>query len=855
TAPGLLPATRDRLVVPPNGALTGIDLALDAGGVTVRGTVTDVGGGGIAGARVTLRRGSENPFLARADLVALAKSDGTYQLQVGDGTYEASASHEDYTRAEKQLQVAGAPVVADFILVPGGVIRGEVVARDGGPVPNAIVSAKPDREGGGGREPTTAVADDQGRFVMRGLPSGAIALTGSARRLGSKAPTVVELGIGEQVEVRITLDGAYTVSGRAVEKGKKDKGIPGIRMGLFSMDNASALAIDPTGDDGAFEILGVRPNTYFLFAIGDDRVPEIGTTIVEVKDRDVTDVVVEMASGVTLSGRVEPPAVATLTLDIDASKLGLGNMFEAIKPLFARAESSADGAFTMRNVPPGELTLVANVTDGSIGRLPIVVADKDQSGLVVKLAVRASLAGRVTDANGAAVAGVTVTAAGGESGGPVVGFRDTGHRAVTAADGSFKVVGLEGAQVSLTVDDDHGPLAWADAAKGRAPIAFELEPGKARTGVQLVVEARDAWIRGTVLGPDKRPIADAWVRARYTPNGKDDDGGGDAGDTTPVLSGADGKFALERLRKGTYALVAEGPRGASRVAKSGVRTGETVTLQLEPLGTLTGKVADGTRPIGTYDLSCKQGAHAFHKHVVAADGAYQLERLPPGAYACEVTSDAGTAEGKVDVPSGSATLDFAIVPWATIVGTVANTETGAPVAGLSVLAGSELFASRSMADLLTGRGPTTDAAGRFTIPHVATGKGKVAVLSKTGGFDPLAQRDYEVTAGQRLDIGTLEVIPPRSDGGTLGLTTAVTDVPDASTHRLVVASVAPGGPAEAAGVKAGDHVVSIDGRPVADPEAAQQALAAGAVAIGQVVRLGLDRTGAPVQAAVTAAKW
>jgi hypothetical protein len=457
--------------------------------------------------------------------------------------------------------------------------------------------------------------------------------------------------------------------------------------------------------------------------------------------------------------------------------------------------------------------------------------------------------------------GVRVEANADGGSGTVVAFREGDRGAVTAADGSFKLVGLEGNRVTVGVSDDHGRLAWADPAhreRALEPIAFDLQPGTPRTGVQLIVEARDAWIRGTVLGPDKKPVADAWVRARYQPpkieGQPEDDGSG--GDTTPVLTSADGKFAFEKLRRGTYELTAEGPRGTSRVSKPGVRTGENVTLQLEPLGTLAGKVSDGARPITTYDLTCRSQGHDVGKRIVSSEGTYELERLAPGAYTCSISCDAGTAEGKVDVPSGPAKLDFTVAPWATITGIVVSQHTGDPVAGLHVLAGPDYYDSRSMADLLTGHGPVTDAAGHFTVVHVAAGKGKLAVFPRAAGFEPLAQRDYDVTAGQRLDVGAIKVIPPRSgDAGTLGLGTSIAPAGDAGPQRLVVATVKSGGPAEAAGVKVGDFIVAIDGRGVTEVEAAQQSISSGAVAVGQVVKLVIDRGGKQVQAAVTAVKW
>src|SRR5262249_13564599 len=118
------------------------------------------------------------------------------------------------------------------------------------------------------------------------------------------------------------------------------------------------------------------------------------------------------------------------------------------------------------------------------------------------------------------------------------------------------------------------------------------------------------------------------------------------------------------------------------------------------------------------------------------------------------------------VSSGPAKLDFTTQPWATISGVVASALDGAPVPGLHVLAGNEAFDARAMQDLMTGKGPVSDAAGRFTVSHVPTGAGELVVMAKAG-FEPLATRDYQIAAGQRLDLGTITVVPPR--GGTIGI--------------------------------------------------------------------------------------
>ena len=95
------------------------------------------------------------------------------------GDCAAEVTHDDYTRGRKWFRVTATPLVVDFVLAPGATLRGQVVASDGTPVAGAEVISRAELRGldSSGR----AIADADGKFMLKGIGAGALALTASAR--------------------------------------------------------------------------------------------------------------------------------------------------------------------------------------------------------------------------------------------------------------------------------------------------------------------------------------------------------------------------------------------------------------------------------------------------------------------------------------------------------------------------------------------------------------------------------------------------------------------------------------------------------------------------------------------------
>lgn len=861
TAKGLLPGELPKLAVAAGEDRRGVDLVLVAGGTLVSGTVSDVGGGPVDGARITAVQTGIRELQAGADYITTTGADGRYELTLPRGDLRLTATHDDYAKGSREVEIQNEPLTVDFSLVPGATIRGTVVERDSGkPVSGGAIVAEGNGRGRGGGDGLTTVAED-GTFVVRGLTAGDVELRALGPGYATVSPTVVAVGIGEQLEdVKVLVDRAYSISGRVVRKGTPAEGLPGVTLGAFSIaSQAFGFSLEPSAEDGAFTIVGLRKGSYNLFAVGEGSVPDVGKPA-EIVDRDLTDVLVELDAGVTIRGRVEPPTAKVGVSLAPAVPIGFANMFDAVKSILVHDDTDDAGTFVLHNVPAGAFKLTARAEDGRTGVQPIVVAQVEQTGIVVTLEPRASISGRVVDTNGRPVRGREVHqhVLGGDA--QRFNFDINGMRrgVSTRSDGAFTLVGLDPGEYEVEAEDGDAVVRTKakdtkDTDKSRATV--KLAAGEAKTGVVLTVEARDGVIRGVVIAPDGKPAADAWVTASRTvalPEGVPAKYARYYSDRSdPVLTGADGRFTIAELRSGTYTLEVDGPRGASHAAKPDVKPGDNVTVKLLALGSITGKVTAGGAPVTKFDIEC-DGEKTGKQHVEAADGGYAVERLPPGAYTCEVTCDIGTGEGHVEVASEPAHLDITLARWATVTGVAVDVVSKQPVAGVIAMVSSENKAdTQAFGNLMTGKAPTTDPTGRFTVERVAAGKGSVALMPKDS-FTPLGSRAFTAAEGQRVDVGTIEIVKPRTgDAGTFGLGTEIEE------DKLMVASVADGGPAQAAGVQVGDRITAIDGRDVATLTLpiARTLLSSGMVGVGDTVMLTLERAGAPVQVSVTSAKW
>ena len=254
-----------------------------------------------------------------------------------------------------------------------------------------------------------------------------------------------------------------------------------------------------------------------------------------------------------------------------------------------------------------------------------------------------------------------------------------------------------------------------------------------------------------------------------------------------MLTGSDGRFTLDHLRRGTYQIVVEGPKGASRAEANNVKIDDDVTITLAALGTMSGKVTANGTPVKSYDLDCRSTKstspmsampgmpETIDQHVTADDGTYTADHIIPGSYDCTITADAGTAKDTIVVSTEPIQHDFTLVAFASVTGIIVDATTNKPMPDVIVFS-PQPGNTKSITAMLSGTGPKTDASGRFVLEQQPIGSGHLMMIA-AGQRMPLVPTDpkatsYTLTAGQRLDLGKIKVgdmpLPPGlgSDAGT-----------------------------------------------------------------------------------------
>jgi RNA polymerase sigma factor (sigma-70 family) len=465
------------------------------------------------------------------------------------------------------------------------------------------------------------------------------------------------------------------------------------------------------------------------------------------------------------------------------------------------------GAFELAPPAPGGYTLTAIAAPGFLPYAPEylhssvhvqLAKNRAVRGLTVFLFPALDYHGKVIDDAGKPVAGAHVKLLGTPQGEQVIDRLATEW--TSDKEGAFVFHAADFAVLEATAGDRRG---WG-VLDGDVAITKQLviPIGKA--------PPRDATISGRVVDEHGAPLPDVLVRAE--PEGRSLQPVARA--TAFATTGADGIFELHGLDRDGYTLAAEEDDHAP-VVEHGVQGGsERVTLTMTDGAVLAGTVTAGGAPVPAFTLlafkrdgAAKQLVTA--KSIVAASGAFSL-RVPPGTYDLVAAANGlAPAQGTATAPAKYVALTMST--GATLTGQIVSAADHTPVRYARVL--REALGGGASAQPANA-GTVTRDDGTFELTGIPPGPLSISIGA--GDFNPKIQAGMTAVEGQTIGPITIALTPvapgeqPKLELVGIGVGLA----PDGDA--LKVTMVVPGGGAEAAGIIAGDNIVSVDGAPTKD---------------------------------------
>jgi protocatechuate 3,4-dioxygenase beta subunit len=478
-------------------------------GRAIRGRVVDASGRGVALVHLhgELRESEDGDHIG-TPAEAVTEEDGSFEiLDLPPGLYRFHSVHaEGMAEPKEDPEVSVArdrdTEGVEIVLPEGGALRVRVRDPAGDPVPGATIFVKsglggtifkstptsewlledltPEvyvvevtRPGVGGR----AGPDDPGRLAQRGES--------------------VEVLAGETAELTLT---AAARKGTIAGFVRTREGAPIVDAKVWA--RASETYIDWGGRevhpevaetvseiDGSFTLEHLEAGVYTVFVRDPIGVEQSREGVVS----DSQGVIFELPSGGAVSGQVvvadgDPPT----RFSISVSPAGARGRQEDF--LFAEG-----GRWRVVGLPPGPATVAVTAAEGTASTKVTIPEDGEAEGVVLELAARGSLRGRVVDAEtGEGVAGYLASAR--SATGHAADLDPEGTR-YSDEQGRFELRSVPSGQVTLHL--------YAARARGRGygdvEVTVEVTPGAAKDAGELEVRPKGASPEGAGRDPPSTP--------------------------------------------------------------------------------------------------------------------------------------------------------------------------------------------------------------------------------------------------------------------------------------------------------------------------------------------------------------
>jgi len=738
----------------------------------VAGRVVDRNGEPVPGALIVARpldqRSALNRRLSRGfgstDRRGSSAGDGSFRiggLQPEEG-YQVTASAAGFAAASAEVGGLEPGAVREGleIVLPDGIVAfGRVVDENEEPVAGAAVAlteANADSLRARFRRLTSGTAgsggetatDGEGRFELRDLAAGRFDLAVSAGGFAPLAVPGVELPEGEaEVDLGtvlmapgVALEGRVTDTDRRPIAGASITWHAASRNRMMSAFGNPGRSPVTSGEDGRFRVEDLLPGKSIDVEVKAAGFAGHQVQGVEPPGEEPLLVVLEPAA--QLAGRVVDEAGSPIE---NARVIARGSTGPGAFGGFGSALSGEDGGFTIEDLTPGKITLIAQASgyqalERDLGE---VAGGEQRRDLRLQLARGATLTGRVVGADGLPLVGARVSV---QDSAPGV-LRFTTRAAPTDADGRFTLEGLPPGRTSFSAShEDHlRTVRDLDVRPGDNRLDFRLERGLS--------------IAGRVIDESGSPVLGARVSAGS--RGRFSFGGGNS-----VTSDEDGRFELSGVEPGTHSV---------RASKEGYATAVEERLEVvAPVDGLLLTLTRGTRIVGNVlgvdfaDLQTTQVmAGPTHRPALPEsgsldfEGGFVIEGLSPGTWRVRAVADDGR-QASEDVTIGEGErevrVDLDLSPGGyQVSGQI--TLAGQPLAGATVnLSGHDQPQSAS---------DSSDQGGRFRLQGLQAGSYTLTVHDRST-FTTVYRRQVEVDGD--LDL-TIEVETSVVEGVVVDRTT------------------------------------------------------------------------------------
>jgi hypothetical protein len=375
-----------------------------------------------------------------------------------------------------------------------------------------------------------------------------------------------------------------------------------------------------TGADGRFTLHGVGPGLRVFLSVHDPRFFNQSIEVDTVADPGAKPLSIALQPARTISGRVTYADTGKPVLNARVIVTGFDQLQVGVGARPFLSETDSEGRFRTNTGPGDSGVLSVAPPDGQpyLGAYKEIDWPKGAVAQAVDLTLPRGvmIRGTVTEqGSGRPVAGAVVmylprlTPDEGRTG-------NRGAPTETAADGSFEIAvppqpghlvvrGPTDDYIYQEIGDD---LVYEGRPGGRriyahAFLAPDLKPGGESRDVRVSLR-RGVTVKGRVLGPDGRPVPDAWMIGRIT-----------TGRPLAMLrawtgrqhgTALNGRFELHGLDHDTeipvHFLDPKRKLGATARVSGKLASGEPITVRLEPCGTATARLVgpDG-KPVAGFD--------------------------------------------------------------------------------------------------------------------------------------------------------------------------------------------------------------------------------------------------------------